>query len=66
MGIYNLAGSLENNKFANFLITSDSLFKEKLLFTKTGPNGKRYIIKDPAKQDMADFLPWILALKIFI
>jgi hypothetical protein len=55
LGIYNLAGSLENNKFANFLITSDSLFKEKTIIYENWSNGKRYIIKDPAKQDMAGF-----------
>jgi len=46
LGVYNLVGSLEAGKLANFLITSGSIFKEKTTIYQNWVQGKKYGVKD--------------------
>ncbi|NCP45074.1 MAG: amidohydrolase family protein [Flavobacteriales bacterium] len=43
---YDKVGSLEKNKLANFIITSDSLFEEKTKIHENWIKGQRYVIDD--------------------
>jgi len=51
IGIADKAGSLEKGKLANFIITSDSLFKKSTLIEENWVQGKRYIIHQNEKKD---------------
>jgi len=48
LGIYDQVGSLEAGKWANFLITSGSLFNEKTMIWQNWIQGLKYAIKEDA------------------
>lgn len=49
---YDKVGSLEKNKLANFIITSDELFEEKTTIHENWIRGQRYIIDDYSTIDI--------------
>jgi imidazolonepropionase-like amidohydrolase len=51
LGISDKVGSIEKGKLANFLITSDNLFKSNNIIHENWVQGKRYIVN---KMDVAD------------
>ncbi|MFN0290614.1 amidohydrolase family protein [Pedobacter helvus] len=51
LGVSDKVGSLEKGKLANFLITSDSLFKSSNIIHENWVQGKRYIVN---KMDVSD------------
>lgn len=46
IGEYDNVGSLEKNKLANFIITSENIFEEKAIIHENWVKGKQHIIKD--------------------
>lgn len=46
IGEYDNIGSLEKNKLANFIITSENIFEEKAIIHENWVKGKQHIIKD--------------------
>ena len=46
LGVYKEVGSLEAGKWANFLITSGSLFNDRTTIYQNWVQGTKYIIKD--------------------
>ncbi len=52
LGVYDLVGSLEVGKFANFLITSGSVFNEKTTIYQNWIQGQKYSVKDESWKDM--------------
>lgn len=55
LGIYDQVGSLEAGKWANFLITSDSIFNEKTVIFQNWVQGTKYIIKDDAANEAGTY-----------
>ncbi|HVG11540.1 MAG TPA: amidohydrolase family protein, partial [Flavisolibacter sp.] len=51
LGVYNQVGSLDAGKWANFLITSGSLFSDKTTIYQNWVQGNKYIIKDDDWKD---------------
>ncbi len=51
LGVYNQVGSLENGKWANFLITSGNVFSDKTTVYQNWVQGNKYVIKDDAWKD---------------
>lgn len=51
MNIQDQVGSLDKGKIANFIICSDSLFKEKTIFYQNWVDGEQYVVKS---FDLAD------------
>jgi imidazolonepropionase-like amidohydrolase len=51
LGVYNQVGSIEEGKWANFLITSGPIFGEKTTIYQNWVQGNKYIIKDDAWKD---------------
>ena len=51
LGVYNQVGSLDAGKWANFLITSGSIFNEKTNILQNWVQGNKYSIKDDAWKD---------------
>jgi imidazolonepropionase-like amidohydrolase len=45
-GIYNVCGSLESGKIANFIITNDSLFKDKTIILQHWIQGEKYSVQE--------------------
>jgi len=52
LGIYDLVGSLDAGKLANFLITSGNIFNERTIIYQNWVHGKKYGIKDDAWKEM--------------
>ncbi|HZI53116.1 MAG TPA: amidohydrolase family protein [Chitinophagaceae bacterium] len=55
LGIYDEVGSLEPGKWANFLITSGSIFNESTTIFQNWIKGSKYIIKDEATEHAATY-----------
>ncbi|MEP7372401.1 MAG: amidohydrolase family protein [Chitinophagaceae bacterium] len=51
LGIYNEVGSLDAGKWANFLITSGSIFSEKTTIFQNWIKGTKYLVKDEAASE---------------
>lgn len=51
MGIYDMVGSLEGGKLANFLITTGPIFNEKTSILQNWIQGEKYVIKDEGWTD---------------
>ncbi|HZH96811.1 MAG TPA: amidohydrolase family protein, partial [Flavisolibacter sp.] len=51
LGVYTQVGSIEEGKWANFLITSGPIFGEKTTIYQNWVQGNKYIIKDDAWKD---------------
>ena len=45
-GIYNICGSLETGKMANFIITNDTLFKDKTVILQHWIQGEKYSVQE--------------------
>lgn len=45
LGVYNITGSLETGKAANFILTAKPVFDEKTELNENWVNGKRYVVK---------------------
>ena len=52
LGIYNIVGSLEVGKIANFLIASAPIFQEKTIVYQNWIQGEKYSLKDNGWQDI--------------
>ncbi len=52
LGIYNMVGSLEPGKIANFLIASAPIFKEKTIVYQNWIQGEKYSLKENGWQDI--------------
>ena len=52
LGIYDVVGSLDAGKLANFLITSGSIFNEKTTIYQNWVHGKKYGVKDDTWNEM--------------
>lgn len=70
LGIYNVVGSLEAGKIANFLISSAPIFKEQAVVYQNWIQGIKYTVKENGWQDirgtynvMVSKLPYILVIK---
>ncbi len=46
LGVYDMVGSLETGKVANFLITSGPIFSEKTIIYQNWVQGEKYAVKD--------------------
>ncbi len=53
LGVYDMVGSLDAGKQANFLITSGPLFNEKTVINQNWIQGIKYVIKDDAAANAA-------------
>ncbi|RZM26782.1 MAG: amidohydrolase, partial [Pedobacter sp.] len=56
IGIADKVGSIEKGKLANFIITSDSLFKKNNVIEENWVQGKRFLINKSDKKDQKDSL----------
>ena len=52
MKVDNMVGSLKSGMFANFLITSDNIFKDGNIIYENWVKGKRYVISDMNVKDL--------------
>lgn len=52
LGIYDMVGSLDAGKLANFLITSGSIFNERTTIFQNWVHGKKYGVKDDVWNEM--------------
>ncbi len=53
LNVYNIVGSLDAGKLANFLITSGPLFNEKTSIIQNWIQGEKYTVKDDAVNNIA-------------
>ncbi|TCD02913.1 amidohydrolase family protein [Pedobacter psychroterrae] len=61
IGIAGKTGSLEKGKLANFIITSDSLFKKDNVIEENWVQGKRFILDKNDKKEQKDSLNKVIA-----
>jgi len=52
LGVYNMVGSLDPGKMANFIITNGPIFQDKTAILQNWIQGKRYVVKEEGWNDI--------------